>query len=86
MSEAERAAQGWERRFVADAARAAEAAALYEAMGFEVIADPLEPQDLREGCEACRLPMLLNFRKLYTRPRDWQARAKPATFQSRPDG
>lgn len=63
----ERLAAGWERRFVTDAARAAEAVALYEAMGYEAVADAVRPEDLDEGCDACALATL--FRTIYTRRR-----------------
>ncbi len=62
-----RVAAGWERRFVADAARAEEAMRLYAELGFEVCADPLEPDALAGECEDCRLLMLRTFRTIYTR-------------------
>lgn len=63
-----RAAEGWERRFIADAERAAEAVRLYEELGYEACADPLRPDDLTGECEDCRLLMLLQFKTIYTRP------------------
>ena len=60
-----RLAAGWERRFVADAARAEEAMAVYAALGYEVCADPVRPEDLEEGCDACPLATL--FKTVYTR-------------------
>ncbi len=63
----ERLAAGWERRFVTDATRAAEAVALYQAMGYEVVADPVRPDELGDDCDACALATL--FRTIYTRPR-----------------
>lgn len=65
----ERIADGWERRFVADRARAEEAERLYRELGFEVIADPVAPEDLPEGCGPCRLARELQFRIVYTRRR-----------------
>lgn len=62
-----RLAAGWERRFVADAPRAEEAVALYAAMGYEAVADPVVPEDLDEGCDTCALATL--FRTVYTRRR-----------------
>ncbi len=62
-----RVAAGWERRFIADAERAAEAIQLYEELGYEVCADPLRPDDLAGECEDCRLLMLLQFKTIYTR-------------------
>jgi hypothetical protein len=64
-----RLAAGWERRFVADGERAAEAIRLYEELGFEVAADPLTPEDLTGDCSDCRLLMLMQFRTIYTRRR-----------------
>lgn len=62
-----RLAAGWERRFVADAARTEEALRLYAELGFEVCADPLEPAQLTGECADCRLLMLRTFRTIYTR-------------------
>jgi hypothetical protein len=62
-----RLAEGWERRFVADGARADEAVALYREMGYEVVADPLRREDTRAECEGCQLIALLQFRMIYTR-------------------
>ena len=64
-----RLAAGWERRFVADATRAAEAVELYERLGFEAVADPLRSGELGERCDACQLAALLRFRTVYTRRR-----------------
>jgi len=62
-----RIADGWERRFVADRARAEEAKRLYGELGFEVVADPVAPEDLPDGCGPCRLAGELQFRIVYTR-------------------
>jgi hypothetical protein len=62
-----RLAAGWERRFVTDVARAEEAVSLYQGMGYEVVADPVVPEDLDEGCDSCALATL--FRTVYTRRR-----------------
>ncbi len=65
----DRLAAGWERRFVTDVTRVAEAVALYQAAGFDVVADPVRPEELDEGCDACALATM--FRTVYTRrPRD----------------
>jgi hypothetical protein len=63
----ERLAAGWERRFVTDANRAVEAVALYGALGYEAVADPVRPEDLDDDCEACALAT--RFRTIYTRRR-----------------
>ena len=62
-----RLAPGWERRFLADGPRAAEAVALYESLGFEVAADPLAGPDLPTDCTDCQLATLLAFKTIYTR-------------------
>lgn len=62
-----RLAAGWERRFLADGPRAAEAVALYESLGFEVAADPLAGADLPADCTDCQLATLLAFKTIYTR-------------------
>ena len=59
-------AQGWTRRFMATESRAAESAALYQDLGFEVRLEPPGVHDLREECGDCHLA-LLTFRILYTR-------------------
>ena len=59
--------QGWERRFVADAARAREAAELYQQLGYEVRLEPVLPEHFAEPCEACALITLLRFQMIYTR-------------------
>jgi len=65
-----RLADGWERRFVADAKRAAEAVELYESLGFEVVADPVRPEEMGEQCDTCRVLVFMRFRTIYTRRRD----------------
>jgi hypothetical protein len=59
--------QGWERRFVADANRAREAVALYQAAGFEVRTVPAGPEDFDTGCEPCELVQRGAFQVIYTR-------------------
>ena len=59
----------WERRFVADPARAREAVELYVGAGYEVRVEPLAPDDLREECASCRLVQAGLFRVIYTRRR-----------------
>ena len=64
---AERIREGWAFRFVADRARSAEAVELYRELGFDVAADPIEPENLADECADCRLLMALEFRMIYTR-------------------
>jgi len=64
-----RIADGWERRFIADAQRAQEAMELYALLGYEVCADPVSPEELGEDCGDCRLLAALQFKIIYTRRR-----------------
>jgi hypothetical protein len=60
-------AEGWERRFMTDGARAQEAVDLYAALGYEVCAEPVRREDVADDCEDCHLLMLLKFATIYTR-------------------
>jgi hypothetical protein len=64
------AAQGWERRFVADAQRAAEVLELYHQLGFEVRAEPLNSMEISPECEDCIIATQLKYRTIYTRKLD----------------
>jgi hypothetical protein len=60
-------ADGWERRFMTDGARAQEAVDLYAALGYEARAEPVRREDVADDCEDCQLLMLLKFATIYTR-------------------
>jgi len=60
-------ADGWERRFSADPQRAEEAIQLYNQLGYEVRAEPLSPDEVRNECEDCRRLAALGFKTIYTR-------------------
>ena len=60
-------AEGWERRFMADAERAREAVQLYEELGYEVRTEAVRSEDVADDCEDCQLLMLLKFQTIYTR-------------------
>jgi hypothetical protein len=60
-------ADGWERRFMTDGARAQEAADLYASLGYEVRTEPVRREDVADDCEDCQLVMLLKFATVYTR-------------------
>lgn len=64
--DAELAAQGWERRFIADAARLQDAIAMYEQLGQEVRVESLAPEGLKEECHGCLL-ILSQSKAIYTR-------------------
>ncbi len=64
-----RLADGWERRFIADARRAQEAMDLYAQLGYEVCADPVKAEEVGEDCADCQLLAALQFKVIYTRRR-----------------
>lgn len=63
----QRLAEGWTFRFVADGRRAAETVALYEELGYETCAAPLDDTPVAPGCAECRLAAAFDFRAIYTR-------------------
>ena len=60
-------AEGWKRRFTADAQRAQEAIELYTQLGYEVRAELLLPEQLTGECEGCRSLVISEFKTIYTR-------------------
>jgi hypothetical protein len=62
-------AEGWDRRFTADARRAEEAVELYGQLGYEVRTETVRPEELTGECEGCRSPVILEFKTIYTRKR-----------------
>jgi hypothetical protein len=60
-------AEGWERRFTADAQRTAEAVELYEQLGYEVRAEPVRAEEAGTDCEDCSTLMVVEFKTIYTR-------------------
>ena len=63
-------AEGWERRFVTDGRRAAEAVELYEELGYEVRTEAVRREELENECEDCQLVLLMQFKTIYTRRKD----------------
>jgi hypothetical protein len=61
------AAEGWERRFIADEQRAREAMELYSQLGYEVRAEPVRPEELHDDCLDCRTVVSFHFQTIYTR-------------------
>jgi hypothetical protein len=59
-------AEGWERRFIADAKRAQDAIEMYGEMGHEVRLEPVNTAGLSEACSGC-LIAFAQFRVVYTR-------------------
>jgi hypothetical protein len=60
-------AEGWERRFTADASRAAEAMELYAQLGYEVRAESVIHEEHTDECGDCSSVMALQFKTIYTR-------------------
>jgi hypothetical protein len=60
-------AQGWKRRFMADRVRAKESIELYESMGYEVLAEPVRPAELRDECSDCKVVVYFSYVNIYTR-------------------
>ena len=60
-------AEGWERRFTADAQRTAEAVELYGRLGFEVRAEAVRAEEAGAECEDCTSLMTVEFKTIYTR-------------------
>jgi hypothetical protein len=65
-SDAPSSAEGWERRFTADAARVREATELYRKLGYEVRTEAVRSADFRDECEGCH-EVALQFQTIYTR-------------------
>ena len=65
-----RLAEGWERRFVVEARRAPEYLDLYRSLGLEACADPVRREQVADECDDCRIALLLDFRTIYTRPKN----------------
>jgi hypothetical protein len=63
-------AQGWERRFMADPARAKEAVALYTELGYEVRAEPIRQVEMGPDCGDCRVATYMGFVTIYTRKQE----------------
>jgi len=60
-------AEGWERRFMADAERLKEYVELYSSLGYEVKTMAVRPEEISEECGDCRLLICRQFVTLYTR-------------------
>lgn len=63
-------AQGWTRRFLADANRAEEARELYTSLGHEVLLQSPEPSHVRAECEGCQPTVCRDYFLVYTRRRE----------------
>ncbi|MGA8223125.1 MAG: hypothetical protein WB780_15860 [Candidatus Acidiferrales bacterium] len=60
-------AEGWERRFTADAQRVREVTELYSQLGYEARAEPVHSEELKDDCEDCHSLIVSKFKTIYTR-------------------
>jgi hypothetical protein len=61
-------AEGWERRFIADAKRAQDAMEMYVELGHEVRLEPVNQESSTNECSGCWLAFS-QFKVIYTRKR-----------------
>lgn len=61
------AAEGWQRRFTADAQRVKEVLELYASLGYEVRAEPVRAGDVHDDCDDCQASANLSLSTIYTR-------------------
>lgn len=61
------AAEGWQRRFSADADRLAEVTELYAELGFEVRTEPIGLAENGARCDDCHAAVAARFKTIYTR-------------------
>jgi len=62
-------AEGWERRFVADARMARDATDSYRELGYEVKLLPVDAESLKDECAGCKA-LFAQFHAVYTRKLD----------------
>jgi len=74
-----RIAAGWTPRFAVGLDRLDEVTRLYRELGFDVVSDPVRPEDAEDDCRDCRLLALARFRFIYTR----RAAASPGQPEAR---
>ncbi len=59
-------ADGWERRFIADARMARDASDSYRELGYEVRLEPVDAEGLKDECAGCKA-LFAKFHAVYTR-------------------
>lgn len=62
-------AQGWERRFIADARMTRDALETYSELGYEVRLEPIDVEGLKDECTGCKV-LLEKFSVVYTRKKN----------------
>jgi hypothetical protein len=66
--DAKMTAEGWERRFIADARMARDAVDTYTQLGYEVRLEPIDTDGLKDECSGCKA-LFKQFSAVYTRKR-----------------
>jgi hypothetical protein len=70
MSQREELEQkGWIRQFTADEPRLSEAIEEYSKLGFEVLLEPIDPQEMEGECSSCLMAACDKYKIIYTRRR-----------------
>jgi hypothetical protein len=59
--------QGWTRQFTTDEPRLSEASEEYEKLGFEVLWEPVQPQEMEGECSSCLMAACDQYKIIYTR-------------------
>jgi hypothetical protein len=59
--------EGWKRQFTADEPRLSEAVEEYQALGFEVLLETLNPRELSGECTSCLTASCDRYKTIYTR-------------------
>jgi hypothetical protein len=59
--------QGWTRQFTADEPRLSEAVEEYRELGFEVLIEPIDPEEMDGECASCLMASCDKYKIIYTR-------------------
>jgi hypothetical protein len=59
--------QNWQRQFTADEPRLSEAVHEYQELGFEVLLEPLNAQEISGECASCLIASGDRYKTIYTR-------------------
>lgn len=65
--------EGWIRQFTADGPRLSEAVEEYLELGFEVLLEAIDPQEMTGECFGCFIAAGDRYKTIYTRRRDQKA-------------
>ena len=62
--------EGWLKRTILDEPRLTEIVELYESLGFKVLIEPIQPDQLRDDCKSCFLANCDKFKAIFIKKRD----------------